>query len=332
MTALPEDTISAVVCCRDDRRFPDLLEAVASLLTQCRDGDEVVVVVDHNPGLLARAAAALPGARVIANMGPEGLSGARNAGVEATDGVYVVFLDDDAVADAGMIEAMRDVFRRDASVAGVAGWIVPLWLGGRPAWFPSEFLWVLGCSYEGLHPGPVRNVIGASMAVRRSVFETVGLFASGIGRGKGRLPLGCEETELCIRTARAMPGMTFFLAVGASCGHKVPASRATWGYLVTRCYAEGISKAALAALAIGTSGLTVEKAYVRRVLPMAVARGLRDGLLRGESAGFLRVAAVVLGFGATTAGYGVGRCRAAVASFRLPAAAGSVAPVATEES
>lgn len=332
MTVGRNDAISAVVCCRDDRRYLDLLEAVASLLAQCRDGDEVVVVVDHNPALLARAAAALPGARVIANVGPDGLSGARNAGVDATRGAYVVFLDDDAVADPGMIEAMRDVFRRDATVAGVAGWIVPLWLGGRPAWFPSEFLWVLGCSYEGLQPGPVRNVIGASMAVRRSVFETVGAFAAGIGRGKGRLPLGCEETELCIRTARAMPGTSFFLAAGASCRHKVPATRATWRYLVTRCYAEGISKAALAALSIGTSGLTVEKAYVRRVLPLAVATGLRDGLLRFEGASFLRAAAVILGFGATTAGYGVGRCRAAVTSLRMPAAAGPVAPVATKES
>ena len=133
MTVVRDDTISAVVCCRDDRRYPDLLEAVASLLAQCRQDDEVVVVVDHNPGLLARAAAALPGARVIANAGPDGLSGARNAGIEATRGAYVVFLDDDAVAAAGMIEAMRNVFCRDATVAGVAGWIVPLWLGGRPA-------------------------------------------------------------------------------------------------------------------------------------------------------------------------------------------------------
>ena len=189
---------------------------------------------------------------------------------------------------------------------------------------------MLGCSYEGLHPGPVRNVIGASMAVRRSVFETVGVFAAGIGRGEGRLPLGCEETELCIRTARAMPGTTFFLAAGASCRHKVPASRSTWRYLVTRCYAEGISKAALAALSIGTSGLTVEKAYVRRVLPLAVARGLRDGLVQGERAGILRAAAVVLGFGATTLGYGVGRCRAAVNGLRLPVL-GPVAPAATEK-
>lgn len=331
MTVAQDDTISAVVCCRDDRRYRDLLEAVASLLAQCRHGDEVVVVVDHNPALLARAAAALPGARVIDNAGPDGLSGARNAGVEATSGAYVVFLDDDAVADERMIETMRDVFRRDANVAGVAGWIVPLWLSGRPAWFPSEFLWVLGCSYEGLKPGPVRNVIGASMAVRRTVFETVGAFAAGIGRGEGRLPLGCEETELCIRAARAMPGTTFVLAADASCRHKVPASRATWRYLVTRCYAEGISKAALAALSIGTGGLTVEKAYVRRILPLAVARGLRDGFLRFEGAGVLRAAAVVLGLGATTAGYGVGRCRAAVAGLRLPAAR-PVAPVATKGS
>ena len=39
---------------------------------------------------------------------------------------------------------------RDPDVLGAGGWIIPAWQLGMPAWFPEEFLWVVGCSYRGL--------------------------------------------------------------------------------------------------------------------------------------------------------------------------------------
>ena len=61
---------------------------------------------------------------------------------------------------------------------GDSSHVEPDWAGPPPEWFPSEFLWVVGCSYVGLpqHAAYVRNPIGASMAVRRRVFEEAGPF------------------------------------------------------------------------------------------------------------------------------------------------------------
>lgn len=69
----------------------------------------------------------------------------------------------------------------DPKVVGVGGWIVPHWPDSVPEWFPQTFYWVLGCSYEGLPEtnAPIRNAIGANMAMRRKVFELVG----GVCRG-----------------------------------------------------------------------------------------------------------------------------------------------------
>src|SRR5205085_69247 len=69
-------------------------------------------------------------------------------------------------------------------VIGVGGTVEPLWLHGRPPWFPPEFDWVVGCTYCGMPEvaGPVRNLIGCNMSFRREVFEGVGGFRSGIGR------------------------------------------------------------------------------------------------------------------------------------------------------
>ena len=48
------NTISVVICCYSDERFHDVLDAIDSVHDQTRPADEVAVVVDHNPALLAR--------------------------------------------------------------------------------------------------------------------------------------------------------------------------------------------------------------------------------------------------------------------------------------
>src|SRR5439155_54307 len=82
--------------------------------------------------------------------------------------------------------------------------------GERPTWHPPEFGWVVGCSYRGLpvEPAPVRNLIGCNMSMRRELFDAVGGFTHGIGR-IGTIPLGCEETEWCIRVRQRFPELEF---------------------------------------------------------------------------------------------------------------------------
>src|SRR5581483_7826900 len=95
----------------------------------------------------------------------------------------IAFLDDDAAADPSWLaELLRGYQERD--VLGVGGRIDPAWSTKRPRWFPEEFAWVVGCTYRGIpsHPSPVRNLIGANMSLRRSVFDAVGGFRTELGR------------------------------------------------------------------------------------------------------------------------------------------------------
>ncbi len=66
---------------------------------------------------------------------------------------------------------------------------------------PEEFYWVVSANYRGMPPSGahVRNLLGGNMSFRREQFDVVGGFRSDIGRGAGKRPLGCEETEFCIR-------------------------------------------------------------------------------------------------------------------------------------
>jgi glycosyltransferase involved in cell wall biosynthesis len=75
------DSIGVAICAFSDARWTALQEAVASVLRQSRPPDELVVVIDHNDSLLARATDAFPEALVVASEAPAGLSGARDTGV-----------------------------------------------------------------------------------------------------------------------------------------------------------------------------------------------------------------------------------------------------------
>jgi GT2 family glycosyltransferase len=312
-----DETVSVIVCAYTERRWDDLLAAHASLAAQTRRPDQIVLVVDHNDALLRRARAALPGITVTANAGPPGLSAARNTGVGVATGEVLLFLDDDAVADSFWVQRMLEPFA-DPEVLGVGGWADPRWEPpGRPAWFPEPFLWVVGCSYEGLptSTADVRNPLGCAMGFRRSAFDLVGGFSGLVGRIGGR-PAGCEETEFAIRVLQAKPGARVVHNPLARVAHHVTPDRARLSYFLRRCYHEGQSKAVLSAGLGPRDSLAAEREYVRRVLPRAATRGMRRSLATGRPAGVASSLAILGGFGATAWGYGWARVRQRVRARR----------------
>jgi len=300
-------TVAVVICAYTEDRWDDLLAAHGSMASQTSPADEVVVVIDHNPGLLTRLRQELPQARIVANRGGRGLSGARNTGIEETSAEVVLFLDDDATAESDWVSIMAAPFR-DLSVVGVGGWAEPNWAApGRPHWFPEPFLWVVGCSYEGLPTvqADIRNPIGAAMGFRRSALDLVGGFSGSVGR-VGTHPVGCEETELAIRVRQAAPQTRVVMAPAAIVHHRVSEPRLHVRYFLQRCYWEGVSKAIVAKAVGAGDALESERAYTTRVLPKAFGRGLVD-VLRGRPTGVLQSTAIAAGLVTTVLGYVRGR-------------------------
>ncbi|WP_413756496.1 glycosyltransferase family 2 protein [Streptomyces sp. MMBL 11-3] len=314
--------ISVVICVYTEDRWEDILAAVASVRAQSRPALETLLLVDHNPTLLDRLAKEFgetDGVRVLANAGPRGLSAGRNTGIAASRGDVVAFLDDDAVAERDWLLHFAEGYA-DPRVLAVGGRTVPVWASGRrPAWFPAEFDWVVGCTYRGLPAGRVRvrNVLGGNASFRRTAFEAAGGFATGIGRDGDRRPLGCEETELCIRLARARPDAVLLIDDRAVIHHRVPEAREHFAYFRARTYAEGLSKALVARSVGAGKGLESERRYTTRVLPAGVARGLRDALL-GRPGGAGRAGAIVAGVVTAAGGYVIGSVRARRGGARFP--------------
>jgi glucosyl-dolichyl phosphate glucuronosyltransferase len=299
-------SVSVVICAHADDRWDDTLAAVASVRAQTHPAKELLVVVDHNRPLYERLRAALPDAAVLQNRERPGLSGGKNTGVAASTGQVVAFLDDDAVADVNWLKCLVDAYTA-ASVAGVGGRTLPSWDTERPWWFPEEFDWVIGCTYVGMptRRAPVRNLLGGNASFRREVFDKVGGFTSGIGRGRGKRPLGCEETEFCIRLGQQIPGAILLFDEQAVIWHRVRKDRCHFGYYRSRCYAEGLSKAMVTRSVGADDGLSSERRYASRTLPQGVARGLAGGL-RGDVTGLAQAGAIAAGLAAVTAGYVTG--------------------------
>ncbi|MFI1682808.1 glycosyltransferase family 2 protein [Streptomyces sp. NPDC020607] len=314
MSAETGAEISVVICVYTEDRWEDILAAVSSVRAQSLTARETLLVVDHNPTLLERLTKEYGEAgdvRVLANAGPRGLSAGRNTGIGAARGDIVAFLDDDAVAERDWLRYFAEGFE-DPRVLAVGGRTLPAWAsGGRPAWFPEEFDWVVGCTYRGLPRGRVRvrNVLGGNASFRRTAFDAAGGFATGIGRDGDKRPLGCEETEFCIRLTRAVPDAVLLIDDRSVIHHRVPAARERFGYFRTRTYAEGLSKALVARSVGASKGLESERRYTTRVLPSGVARGLRDAVL-GRPGGAGRAGAIVAGVLTATGGYVVGSVRA----------------------
>jgi GT2 family glycosyltransferase len=262
-------------------RWDDIVAGMHALAHQTVPPLETILVVDHNATLLARARDELPDVHVLDNPRTAGASGARNTGIARATGAIIAFVDDDATPEPDWIERLLSAYDDD-HVLAVGGVATPVWPSRRPDHLPPELDWIVGCTYRGQPTArtDVRNLWGCNMSVRAEVFETIGGFDEEVGR-IGLVPLGNEETELCIRIAQRIPGARVVHEPSAVVHHRVTEARCRWSYLVARSHAEGISKAAMSRVVGTGAGTSDERRYATRVLPKGVLRELAHLNVRG---------------------------------------------------
>jgi glycosyltransferase involved in cell wall biosynthesis len=286
--------VSVVLCAHDEGRWKHIVAALASLQRQSVPVREVVIVVDYNDQLLERIQRELD-VRAVPNTGLKGLHGARNTGIQATSGAVLAYMDDDAIASPDLIALLSEPYS-DPLVAGVGGSAQPAWETERPAWFPPEFDWAIGCSYLGMPTTvrEVRNLFGCNMSFRRETLEELGGF---------RIGYSCDETELCIRLHQRWPDKKLVYVPEARICHYVPADRTEVRRFLWRCYFEGGSKAVVSRLVGSDQGLASERDYTRHVLPAGLRRGLGEFVSQRSQAGLGQAAAIAGGLLSTVAGY-----------------------------
>lgn len=174
-----------------------------------------------------------------------GLSRARNLAVSLARGMYVAFLDDDAIPRPTWLDTLlRGLHVYGAAAAG--GSILLHFDGEPPDWLGAEHRVLLAeLLYEGRDIpslGQTEYICGGNMAAAVSTFDQVGGFSERLGR-VGRLLRSSEELDWCLRL-RAFGSRVSFVA-GAAVEHQIPVQRQTERFLLRRAYWQGRSDASL---------------------------------------------------------------------------------------
>jgi GT2 family glycosyltransferase len=264
--------ISVVMACYTEERLPSIDAAVASLRRQTLKPRAVIIAVDNNESLAHLLRKRFDRVTVVLNRSNRGASSTRNRGVEEVATEFTAFLDDDETADPDWLLELIQPFA-EPDVVGTGGKYKAAWPTVKPSWFPEEFAWVVGGSYEGLptDTAPVRNVWSGNMAVRTDAFRRVGGFRTNLSKcGSTPQP---EDTDLCIRMAAATGGRWMYVPT-ATINHIVPRSRASLGFFISRCFAEGRGKAVMVKKLelVSAAAINTERDYAWKAVRVALGR------------------------------------------------------------
>lgn len=215
-----------------------LLRALESVVTQTAPRDEwECIVVDNNStddtaARFAEFAASHASFQLrLVHESRQGLSHARNCGIEHSRGEYIAIIDDDECICPDFISAYTDLFDRHPEAGSAGGRIIARYPAGRPAWMSR---WTeqaianpidLGDKIREFPAGCIPG--GGNMALRRATIERGGLFDTSLGRSGASLT-GGEESDLFARLARM--GVKCLYVPRAVMYHIIPPEKLTDDY------------------------------------------------------------------------------------------------------
>lgn len=242
---MPDVVISAVICTRN--RAGRLASALQSLARQSVPADSYEIIVVDNGSTdgtkrVVDGSAAERSARYVFE--PKvGLSPARNSGWRAARGRYVAYLDDDAVATRGWLEAALAGFTGTGATPGcVGGRVLPRWEAAPPRWLTAklrDYLSLIDWPGGPCELRPGQWLGGGNSAYPRQLLASLGGFREDLGRVDRRLT-SMEENDVHqqieARRLRTLylPAMTIY--------HHIPAARLRRRWFLRRCFWQGVSR------------------------------------------------------------------------------------------
>ena len=173
----------------------------------------------------------------------QGLSYARNRGIEEAAGDILVYVDDDAVVDKGYLQAHYSFFEHNLSAMAAGGPVLPLYEAQKPKWMSHFTLQLItGYIYKGKLISEFKRgeyPIGANTAFRKSVFEQVGFFNVDLGR-KGDGLMGAEEKDIFDKMRSS--GLKYYYIPDAILYHIISETKLTKDYFDRLTYSIGQSE------------------------------------------------------------------------------------------
>lgn len=231
--------LSVIVCTYNRASF--LQGCLDALFSQTAPGTSYeVLVVDNNSSdttaaVVAQMKSRHPLLRYVRE-DQQGLSYARNRGMNETVSPWIAFVDDDGEVAPDFIESvLRTITEEPFDAFG--GVFSPKYAPGKPQWFRDEFASnaMVSAKTCTIPHGPYW-FCGGICAFRRSALESVGGFPVNLGMTGKKLAYG-EETLVQVRMHRAGFKLGFVPAVRMK--HWVTPSKYRMWCFAVRAYGEG---------------------------------------------------------------------------------------------
>jgi glycosyltransferase involved in cell wall biosynthesis len=133
----------------------------------------------------------------------QGVSYARNAGIAAASAPIVAFFDDDVYVSPDWLTNIKRIFEEHPEIGCVGGKVLPQWSSEPPLWLTKDHWSPLALQDHGDSPFYVNTdrqicLVSANLALRREVFERIGVFAPELQRVKGSIG-SMEDAEFELR-------------------------------------------------------------------------------------------------------------------------------------
>lgn len=169
----------------------------------------------------------------------QGLTPARLRGVTSTSGDWIAFVDDDCVLAEDWIQQAAEFARAHPDCGGFGGRVVLDWVEPPPE-VVIRYGWAYAEQDHGGEPTRLGALAGAGFVIRRRALEETGwvdrhFLADRIGE---KLISG-GDVEMALRLASRFD---LWYAPTLRLRHRIPARRATLGYLTDVTYGLGSSK------------------------------------------------------------------------------------------
>jgi GT2 family glycosyltransferase len=232
--------LSVVVCSYN--RYALVTDSANAIETSSSFDPETMelIIVENTPPARRQKFSLGPHARVVI-CDETGLSNARNAGIAAAEGEIVAFVDDDAIVHDDWCGAVIAAFRDHPRAQVCGGRTEPSFSGETfPIWYYNELAYYLSCIDWGpkSHPlEPGQWIVGANMAFRKSVFDTIGLFDPALGR-KGEASLLSNEE---IAMLRKVGHEKVYYIHNMVVDHIIPDERISLGWFRKRVFWQAVS-------------------------------------------------------------------------------------------
>ncbi|HBF87857.1 MAG TPA: hypothetical protein DDX39_04365 [Bacteroidales bacterium] len=182
--------LSIIICSYNRDKY--LPEALESLTKQTLDNSKVEYIVINNNSTDKTEEISLNFGKnnpelnfKYAIESNQGLSYARNKGIEIASGKIIAFIDDDAIAEPDYAENLLQAFQNNPKFDSLGGKVLPIYFAGKEPKWMSKYLegFVSKVDYGDTTTAFVstKYPVGCNMAFRKEVFEELGGFNVDLG-------------------------------------------------------------------------------------------------------------------------------------------------------